>query len=239
MCRDRPEGSCYTLLMVLPAYTRGNKMNRQLKGTDRSYGIIGINRKNSKSIAGLVKAAVKNGHSWLRLELCGKGSWNGKELKNLRNGLDELGEFLIKEIMKNREFYLVNMEEVMDTDEGCRMFSNMLLADSRGNYVLVSPQWRYDGRGVKLGSVDSGIKKYHDCTYERNSAKCAECERKNLEDTGRLYDGKATAEFDRGIRKILENIKYLGKSKSVFKTYLDKLLEDKEKESGLLINENR
>lgn len=214
-------------------------MGEQLKGMDRSYGIIGINRKNSKSIAGLVRSAVKNGHRWLRLELCGKGNWNGKELENLKAGLDELGEFLIKEIMKKREFYLVNLEEAMDANEGCRIFSDMLLADSSGNYVLVPPQWRYDGRGVKLGSVNSGIEKYRDCAYERNSNKCAECEKKNLEDIGRLYDGKATVEFDRGIRKILENIKYLGKSKSVFKTYLDGLLEDKEKESGLLINENK
>lgn len=217
---------------------RRKKMERQSNEIDRSYGIIGVNRKNSKNIAGLVRSAIKSGHGWLRLELCGKGGWNGKELENLKNGLDELGGFLIKEVMKKQGFYLVNLQEVMDTNEGCKTFSNMLLADSRGNYVLVPPQWRYDGRGVKLGSVDSGIEKYSGCTYDRNSTKCAECERKNLEDTGRLYDGKATVEFDRGIRKILENIKYLSKSKSVFKTYLDRLLEDKEKESGLLINEN-
>ena len=153
----------------------------------------------------------------------------------MRKGLAGLGEFLILGIVKKQPVYLVNFGEIEDSAGGCEIFFNRLLADAEGNYMLVPPQWRYDGRGLKLGHAGSGIEKLTGCVYDEGSAVCAKCLKKNLESTG--YDGKATLEFDLGIRKVLESIKYLGRSRPDLKAYLDKILEDKKKVSGLLINE--
>jgi len=212
-------------------------MAKKPKETERSYGIVGVSRRNAKDLAALVGSAFKDGHSWIRLELYGKGKWTKKELDHLSKGLAKLGQDLLKDILKKRPLHLVNLQEVMDPPDGCVFFSDMLLADSSGNFLLVPPQWRFDGRGVKLGNVDQGVKDYHDCRYDARSKRCLGCESRNRKKLDKLFDANATAEFERGIGKILRNLEYLSKGKSVFKTYLKKLREDKDQESGLLINE--
>lgn len=214
-----------------------NKIDSLLNGSDRVYGIISVTRKNSGDLTGLVKTAIRNGYGQLKLELCGKGRWSVKEIENLRSGLRELGDFLVLAILKKREFSLTNMEDLLDANEGCKIFYSMLLANAKGDYLLVPPQWRHDGRGVKLGNVDNGIKQYHGCVYDANSNKCRECEKSNFERMNKLYDGNATAEFNAGIAKIFESVRYLSRNKPAFKVYLAKLLKNKEMESGLFIND--
>lgn len=213
------------------------KRDRLLDGMDRVYGIVGVDRKNSGKVAALVRAAVRNGYDHVRLELCGKGRWTAAELEALRASLRGLGEELIKSVLGGRGFYLLNLEELLDAGEGCRIFSGMLTADAKGNYLLAPPQWRYDGRGVKLGHADTGIKDYQGCVYEAGSAKCLACEKKNFGLLSKLYDGGATAEFTAGIARIFESVRYLGKTKPAFKAYLARMRKDSERESGLFINE--
>lgn len=204
--------------------------------SEAGYAIIGLSRKDANAAA-LAAAAVKSGCRAVRLELCGKGAWSARELDALKKGLAALGEALVLGILKGHPLHLVNFEEAEDAAGGCGIFTGRLLADGDGNYMLVPPQWRYDGRGVKLGHADKGIAKFNGCVYDAASAACAECLRKNLAGTG--YDARATLEFDLGVRKALESIKYLAKSKPVFKAYLERVRQERERESGLLINEKK
>lgn len=213
------------------------KRDPLLAGLDRVYGIVSLDRRNAAKAPALVAAAIKNGYPQVKLELCGKGRWSAKELEGLRAGLRGVGDLLLKSVIAKKEFFLLNLEELADAADGCKIFANMLMADAKGNYLLTPPHWRYEGSGVKLGHVDTGIKAYQNCVYDAASAECTACEKKNFALLAKLYDGSATAEFGAGLAKIYEGAKYLGKSKPVFKAYMARLLKNKDRESGLFINE--
>ncbi|MDT8286924.1 MAG: hypothetical protein RQ748_07435 [Elusimicrobiales bacterium] len=215
------------------------KLGPELADLERVYGIIGLDRRSAPKAAALARAALKNGYSRLRFELCGKGRWTKKELEGLRAGLAELGQLLLKSVIARKPFLLLNLGDLLDAGDGCRIFSDMLMADAKGNYVLVPPQWRYDGRGVKVGHADTGVKEYHGCVYEADSARCAECEKKNFALLAGVYDGDATSVFRAGIGKIFESVRYLAGAKPAFKAYVAALREDRDLESGLFINESR
>ncbi|HNT98251.1 MAG TPA: hypothetical protein PKK31_08310 [Elusimicrobiales bacterium] len=217
--------------------TGGGKPSPDLAGYDRLYGIIGLDRRNASRAAALAGTALKNGYTRLRFELCGKGRWTARELDGLRAGLAGLGQLLLKSVIAKKPFILLNLEDLLDPEEGCRIFSDMLMADAKGNYVLVPPQWRYDGRGVKVGHADTGIKEYQGCVHDAKSARCVECEKKNFALLAKIYDGNATAGFRAGIGKIFESVRYLAGAKPAFKAYLAALREDRDLESGLFINE--
>jgi hypothetical protein len=217
----------------------GKKPSPDLAGYDRLYGIIGLDRRNASRAAALAGTAIKHGYTRLRFELCGKGRWTVKELDGLRAGLAALGQLLLKSVIAKEPFILLNLEDLLDSEEGCRIFADMLMADAKGNYVLVPPQWRYDGRGVKVGHADTGIQEYQGCVYDAKSARCAECEKKNFALLAGVYDGNATAGFRAGMGKIFESVRYLAAAKPAFKAYMAALREDSELESGLFINEGR
>lgn len=209
-------------------------MSKKTGEMNGHYAILGVSRKNSKHLAKLAAEAAGEGGGWLRLELCGPGAWSAADLAALRGGLAGLGEALITGIMKKTPVYLLNFAD-LDEAEGCGIFTGRLLADAAGNYLLVPPQWRFDGRGLKLGHADKGIEKLNGCVYAAGSAACSACLEKRLGAMG--YDAAATAEFDLGLRKVRESMKYLGRGKPAFRAYLDKVREEAERESGLLVNE--
>ncbi len=200
-------------------YRRSFQMDAQLNSADSTYAVIGVDRKNCGRLAELAEAAVSNGCRWVRLELAGKGVWGARDLERLRSGLAGLGEFLVKGIAKGRPVYLMNFEEQHD-DSG--PLADGLLADRGGAYLLVPPQWRYDGRGGKVGHVDKGVS--------------AAAVKKARAPGAAGYDRGASLEFDRGLAKALESLRYLARAKASFADYLKKLEADLERGSGLLIN---
>jgi len=211
-----------------------NVMKKTVESGPGACAVIGLDRRNAGRAAALAEAAVKKGAAALRLELCGRGRWSAAELEGLRKGLSALAAWLLAAVAKGRPVHLVNFEE-LDGEDGCGIFLERLLADGAGNYLLVPPQWRYDGRGLKLGHVDKGIAELNGCVYSSSSAACRACLEKRLGAMG--YDAAATAEFDRGLRKALEGLKYLAGRKAAFKAYLKNVKTEKERVSGLLMNE--
>lgn len=200
-------------------YRRSCQMDSQLNSTDSTYAVISVDRKSCGKIAEMAEAAVVNGCRWVRLELAGKGSWGDKDLARLRAGLAGLGEFLVKGIAKGNPVYLMNFEE---QHEESGPLADGLLADRGGAYLLTPPQWHYDGRGAKVGHVDKGV---------------SDAAVKKARRSGEAgYDRGASLEFDRGLTKALESVRYLARSKAPFADYLKKLEADLERGSGLLIN---
>ncbi|GEM_PF-614978 len=214
------------------AYRRSYQMDAALNTVDSTYAVPGVTRRNARNLPTLVEAAVRNGCRWVRLELSGREDWRDADIAGLRSGMEKLGQALVAGIAKGEPVYLLNFEEA-ETPAGCPVFADSFLADGGGDYRLVPPQWRYDGRGVKVGDFDRGVGELAGCAWSAASGTCAACARRPA---AAGYDAWAEREFSAGLRRALEGIRYLAAKKKPFAAYLEALRSDRERVSGLLIN---